>query len=53
MTWMSTQDAMKDVQWSQDPDTKTTIYLYGTNDMLFIVSTNDAAVAQEALAQLP
>jgi hypothetical protein len=53
MTWMSTQDAMKNVQWSQDPDTKTTIYLYGTDDLLFIMSTNDAGVAQQALAQLP
>jgi hypothetical protein len=53
MTWMSTENAGKNVQQSQDPDTKTKIYLYGTNDLIFIVSTNDAGVAQEALAQLP
>jgi len=53
MTWMSTQDAGRNVQWSQDPNTTTRIYLYGTDDVLFIVWTNDAGVAQQALAQLP
>ena len=53
MTWTSANVGGKNVQQSQDPDTKTTVYLYGTHDLLFFVSTNDPAVAQEALSHLP
>lgn len=53
MTWTSANVGGKNVQQSTDPSTHTTVYLYGTADLLFFVSTNDPAVAQEALSHLP
>jgi hypothetical protein len=53
MTWTSANVGGKNVQQAQDPDTKSTVYLYGTADLVFFVSTNDPAVAQEALSHLP
>jgi hypothetical protein len=53
MTWTSANVGGKNVQQAQDPDTKSTVYLYGTADLLFFVTTNDPAVAQEALSHLP
>jgi len=41
------------VQQAQDPDTKSTIYLYGTADLVFFITTNDPKLAQEALSHLP
>jgi hypothetical protein len=53
MTWTSANVGGKSVQRSEDPDTKTAIYLYGTADLLFFVTTNDTKVAEEALQHLP
>lgn len=53
MTWTSANVGGKNVQKSTDPSTNTAIYLYGTADLLFFVTTNDPAVAQEALSHLP
>jgi hypothetical protein len=53
MTWTSANVGGKNVQKSEDPDTKTAIYLYGNADLLFFVTTNDAKVAEEALSHLP
>ncbi len=53
MTWTSANVGGKNVQRSEDPDTKTAIYLYGTADLLFFVTTNDTKVAEEALQHLP
>jgi hypothetical protein len=53
MTWSSANVGGKNVQKAQDSSTNSTVYLYGTNDLLFFVSTNDPAVAQEALSHLP
>lgn len=53
MTWTSANVGGKNVQQSTDPDTKTAIYLYGTADLLFFVSTNDPKIAAEALSHFP
>jgi len=53
MTWTSANVGGKNVQQAQDPDTKSTVSLYGPADLLFFVTTNDPAVAQEALSHLP
>ena len=53
MTWTLANVGGKNVQRAEDPDTKTAIYLYGTADLLFFVTTNDTKVAEEALQHLP
>jgi hypothetical protein len=53
MQWTSANVGGKSVQQSTDPSTSTAIYLYGTADLLFFVSTNDPKIAQEALSHLP
>ncbi len=53
MTWTSANVGGKSVQQSTDPNSKESVYLYGTADLVFFVTTNDAAVAQEALSHLP
>jgi len=52
-TWTSANVGGKDVQQAQDPDTKSTIYLYGKAYLVFFVTTNDPKLAQEALSHLP
>ena len=52
-TWTSANVGGKNVQQAQDPDTKSTIYLYGTADLVFFITTNDPKLAQEALSHLP
>lgn len=52
MSWTSANIGGKNVQKAQDSSTSSTVYLYGTADLLFFISTNDPAVAQEALSHL-
>jgi len=54
LTWSTANVGGKNVQQVADPNTAgSTLYLYGTADIVFFVSTKDAATAAEALSALP
>jgi len=53
MTWTSANVGGKNVQKATDSSQNATVYLYGSADLMFIVETNDPAIAQEALSHLP
>jgi len=53
MTWTSANVGGKNVQQATDTSQNVKIYLYGSADLMFIVETNDPAIAQEALSHLP
>jgi len=53
MTFTSANVGGKNVQKATDTSQNATIYLYGTADLLFLVETNDPAIAQEAISHLP
>jgi hypothetical protein len=53
LTWTSANVGGKNVQQAKDTSANSTLYLYGTNDLVFFVTTNDATIAAEALSHLP
>ena len=54
LTWTSANVGGKNVQQAADPNqTGSTLYVYGTADIVFFVTSKDASTAAEALSHLP